>query len=84
MPLQTLLQQIAWATTSISLIATAVAALSWGFASLIRGSPIPWREFKEFGEGLGRDAIKSMLYLAAWSSIAALVTWVVTVIATAQ
>lgn len=83
MPLQTLLQQIAWATTAISLIATGTAALSWAIASLIKGSPIPWREWKQYGEGLSQDAIRSMIYIALWTSIASLITWVVSVLATA-
>jgi len=83
MPLQTLLQQIATATTAISLITTSLAALTWGLAQLIRTSGVPWREYRIFGETLAQDAIKSLLYLSLFSAISALVTYVVSVIASA-
>ena len=71
-----LLTRIAWATTQINLIALALFALSWALGSAIKGSPIPFREWKEFGNGIRTDALKAAFELALWSGISALISWI--------
>jgi len=83
MPIQQLIQQIAWATTMVSLISTGVFALSYGIGYLLRGAPIPFREWKEYGQGLVTDAIKSAFMAMLYSSVIALISWIITIIASA-
>jgi len=83
MAIQQLIQQIAWATTMVSLISTGVFALSYAIGCLLRGAPIPFREFKDFGQGLVNDSIKSAFMAMLYSSIVALITWIVSIIASA-
>jgi hypothetical protein len=71
-----LLTRIAWTTTQINLIALALFALSWALGSAIKGSPIPFREWKEFGNGIRMDALKAAFELALWSGISALIGWI--------
>src|SRR6266571_5364715 len=74
-----LINNIAIATTAVSLVTTALAALSWGLSALIRSSPLPWSDWKRYAETLQQDSIRSLLYLAIFSSISALVAWVASV-----
>ncbi len=78
-----LTSKIAETTTSISLIAMGLAGLTYLIGYLFKGSPIPWRDIKEFGNGLTNDAIRAALMMALWTSILSLITWVVSVIALA-
>ena len=78
-----LTQKIAETTTSISLIAMGIFGLTYLIGYLLKGTPVPWRDIKEFGNGLSNDAIRSAMMLALWSSIVALLTWVVSVISLA-
>lgn len=83
MPISALTNTIAQTTTVISLIATGLFGLTWVIGSLLKGSAIPWRDWKEFGNSLQTDAIKSTFLMALYSSIASLIAWIVNVIATA-
>ena len=83
MPISALTETIAQTTTIISLVATGLFGLAWVIGSLLKGSMIPWRDWKEFGNSLQTDAIKSTFLMAMYSSIASLIAWVVNVIATA-
>jgi hypothetical protein len=76
-------QKIAETTTSVSLIAIGLFGLAYLVGYLFKGAPVPWRDIKEFGNGLTNDAIRSALMLALWSSILSLTTWVVSIIALA-
>jgi hypothetical protein len=78
-----LTQKIAETTTSVSLVATGIFGLSYLIGYLFKGSPIPWQDIKQFGNGLSNDAIRGALMLALWSSILSLITWIVSVIALA-
>lgn len=78
-----LTQKIAETTTSISLISMGLFGLTYLVGYLFKGSPIPWRDIKEFGNGLTQDAIRAALMMALWTSILSLITWVVSVIALA-
>lgn len=83
MPIQALTNTIAQITTTISLISVALFGLSWVVGSLLKGSPLPFREWKEFGNGLQLDAVKATFLMALYSSIASLLTWIVNAIASA-
>ncbi|MCP8308875.1 MAG: hypothetical protein H3Z53_11290 [archaeon] len=76
MALSGLIQAIALATTQLSLLATALFALSWVIGSLLKGAPIPFKEWKQWGQGLQMDAIKATFELAIWSFIGSLVAWI--------
>ncbi len=78
-----LTQKIAETTTSISLISMGLFGLTYLVGYLFKGSPIPWRDIKEFGNGLTNDAIRAALFLSLWTSILSLLSWVVSVIALA-
>lgn len=71
-------------TTTITAIAIAIFGLSWGVASLLRGSPVPYRNFKEYGNGLMTDVIHSSFLLVAYAAISALVTWFAQVLVAAS
>ena len=75
-----LIQTINTLTTQIALIATALCALSWMIASALKGAPIPIREFKEYGHGLMLDSVKALFWLAIYSAISALITYIATII----
>ena len=83
MPIEALTETIAQTTTIISGIAVGLFALTWTIASLLRGSVIPFRSIKEHGQSMQQDAVYSTFMLALWSSITALITWVVNVLASA-
>jgi len=74
-------QKIAETTTSVSLIAMGLFGLAYLVGYLFKGAPVPWRDIKEFGNGLTNDAIRAALMLALWTSILSLITWVVSIIA---
>lgn len=78
-----LTQKIAETTTSISLISMGLFGLTYLIGYLFKGAPIPWRDIKEFGNGLTNDAIRAALMMALWTSILSLITWIVSVIALA-
>jgi len=83
LPISALTNVIAQATTTISLIAIALFAVSWIVGSLLKGSPIPWRDIKEAGNSMQQDALRALLMMSLYSSIAALISWVVNAIALA-
>ncbi len=83
MPIGTLTTTIAQTTTIISLISIALFGLSWVVGSLLRGAPLPWKDWKEFGHGMQLDAVKSTFLLSLYSGIASLISWVVNAIASA-
>jgi hypothetical protein len=57
--------------------------LSWVVGSMLKGSPLPFREWKEFGNGLQLDAIKATFMMSLYSAIATLLAWIVNAIASA-
>ncbi|MEM3489539.1 MAG: hypothetical protein QXO75_07810 [Nitrososphaerota archaeon] len=81
MSLQTLTQQLSFLATQLSLLAWALFAVTWIIGSILKGSPIPLREFKEFGHGLMYDTIKAAFWLSMWSTIAALISWIANLLA---
>jgi len=83
MPLDVLTRELAVLTTEISLMAIAASGLSWAFASLLKGAPIPIRELKEFGQSLQIDAVKALFLIAIYSSVASLVAWLAVLLASA-
>lgn len=78
-----LTQKIAETSTSVSLIAMAIFGLSYLIGYLLKGSPVPWRDIKEFGNDITNNAIRSAMMLALWSSIVSLLLWIVSVISLA-
>ncbi|MBI3859781.1 MAG: hypothetical protein HY296_06070 [Thaumarchaeota archaeon] len=84
MPISTLINQIATLTAQISLLVAGVAALSWTIGSLLKGAPIPFRDIKEAGNELMTSAIRSLVMLSLWTSLVALATFVVSLIASAR
>jgi hypothetical protein len=83
LPIAALTEKIVQTTTVISLIAVSLFAVSWIVGSLLRGAPIPWRDIKEQGLSLQQDALRALLLMSLYSSIATLIAWVVSVIALA-
>jgi hypothetical protein len=83
MPISDLLNTIATLTTQITLLATALFGLSWVIGSALAGSPLPFREWKEFGRGLRMDAIKAAFELMLWSALSSLVSWIAVLISSA-
>jgi hypothetical protein len=83
MPISALTNIIAQTTTAITLIAVAMFGLSWVVGSLLKGSPLPFRDWKEFGNGLQLDAIKATFMMSLYSAIATLLAWIVNAIASA-
>lgn len=83
MSIETLTTTIAQTTTMISLISIGLFGLAWIVGSMLRGAPLPWREWKEFGHGMQLDAVKATFMMALYSSIASLLTWIVNAIASA-
>ncbi|MEM1543018.1 MAG: hypothetical protein QXV82_10345 [Ignisphaera sp.] len=81
MSLQALTQQLSLLTTQLSLLAWTLFAITWVIGSILKGSPIPLREVKEFGHGLMYDAIKAAFWLSVWSTIAALISWIANLLA---
>jgi hypothetical protein len=81
MGLQAITQQISTIATQLSLLAWALFGLTWIIGSLLKGSPIPLREIKEFGQGLMYDALKAAFWLSVWSTIAALISWIANLLA---
>ena len=81
MPLDVVIRSIAVLTTQVSLLATALAALSWAIASVLKSAPIPLRDLKEFGQSLQIDAIKALTLLAIYSAVTSLIAWVAVLIA---
>lgn len=78
-----LTQKIAETTTAITLIAMGIFGIAYLVGFLLKGSPVPWRDIKEFGNGLVNDSIRAALWLSLWSAVIALLSWVVSVIALA-
>lgn len=83
MPISTLTNTIAQVTTTISLISVGLFGLSWVVGSLLKGSPIPFREWKEAGNEMQLQAIKATFMMSLYSAIATLLAWVVNAIASA-
>ena len=74
--LQNLIRTIANLTTDVALLAIALAALSYKIGTILRGSLIPLRQLREYGNGLMMDSIKSIFLVAAYSAIASLIVWI--------
>ncbi|GEM_PF-3986918 len=83
MPIEALTTTIAQTTTIISLISIALFGLAWIVGSLLRGSPIPFKEWKEAGHGLQQDALKSTFLASIFSAIVSLIAWIASVLASA-
>lgn len=83
MPISTLTNTIAQVTTTISLISVGLFGLSWVVGSLLKGSPIPFREWKEAGNEMQLQAIKATFMMSLYSAIATLLAWIVNAIASA-
>lgn len=83
MPIQTLLATIAWITTEVSLLTVGLAATSYALGSLLKSAPIPFRDIKEAGNDMMMQAIRATFMLALWTSISSLITWIISVIASA-
>lgn len=83
MPISALTNTIAQVTTTISLISVGLFGLSWVVGSLLKGSPIPFREWKEAGNEMQLQAIKATFMLSLYSAIATLLAWIVNAIASA-
>lgn len=83
LPIAALTQTIAQTTTIISLISIALFGLSWVIGSLLKGAPLPWRDWKEFGNGMQMDAVKATFMMALYSSIASLLSFIVNAISSA-
>lgn len=84
MPLQNLLNAIATLTTQITLVCTGLFGLSWIIGSGLAGSPLPFKDWKEFGKGLRTDAIKAAFELMLWSALSAIATWIAALISSAM
>jgi preprotein translocase subunit SecE len=83
MPISELTGTIAQVTTTVSLISVGLFGLSWVVGSLLKGSPIPFREWKEAGNEMQLQAIKATFMLSLYSAIATLLAWIVNAIASA-
>ena len=83
MPLDTLIRAIAVLATEVSLLAVAVAALSWGIASVLKGAPIPIKAVKEFGQSLEIQAIQALIQIAIYSTVTSLIAWVAVLLSSA-
>lgn len=83
MPISALTNTIAQVTTTISLIAVGLFGCSWIVGSLLKGSPIPFREWKEAGNEMQLQAIKATFMMSLYSAIATLLAWIVNAIASA-
>jgi len=83
MPIENLIQTIAWITTQASLVAIGLFALSYAIGSLLKGAPVPFKDIKQFGSGLMNDAIRAAMELALWTSISSLISWIAVVISSA-
>ncbi|MBO3810005.1 MAG: hypothetical protein FGF50_10510, partial [Candidatus Brockarchaeota archaeon] len=81
MSLQTIAQQLSMIATQLSLLAWTLFGVTWIVGSLLKGSPIPLREIKEFGHGLMYDALKAAFWLSMWSTIAAVISWIASLLA---
>lgn len=75
--------KIAEISRDISLIAIALAALSWGIGSALKGIPLPIRELKEFGNETMLSAVKSIFWISMFGVISATVTYVISIISLA-
>ena len=76
-------QKIAETTTSISLIGMGMFGLTYLIGYLFKGSPVPWKDIKEFGHGLTTDSIRAAMMFSLWSSILALIGWIISIISLA-
>jgi hypothetical protein len=81
MPIEAVTSAIAQTVTIITGISVSLFALAWVIGSLLRGSFIPFADWKMWGNSIQLDAIKATFLIALYSSIAALISWVVNVIA---
>ena len=80
-PLQHLIKTIAILTTQVSLLALALAGLTYMVGSALRGAPIPIREVREAGYGLQTDALRAIFWIAIYSTLASLVAWMAALLA---
>ena len=80
-PLQHLIKTIAILTTQVSLLALALAGLTYMVGSALRGAPIPMREVREAGYGLQTDALRAIFWIAIYSTLASLVAWTAALLA---
>jgi len=82
-PLEHLIRTIAILTTQVSLLALALAGLTYMVGSALRGAPIPIREVKEAGYGLQTDAVRAVFWVAIYSALSSLVAWTAALLASA-
>lgn len=81
MPISAITGTIAQTVTIITGISVSLFGLAWVIGSLLRGSFIPFADWKAWGNSIQMDAIKATFLIATYSAIASLITWVVNVIA---
>lgn len=79
--IQAITQQLSVLATELSLLGWSLLGLTWIIGSIIKGSPIPIREVKEYGQGLMYDALKAAFWLSIWSTVAALISWIASLLA---
>lgn len=84
MPIEAITNTIAQTATIVTGISVSLFALAWVIGSLLRGSFIPFADWKAWGNSIQMDSIKATFLIALYSTIAALITWVVNVIASAS
>jgi len=75
--------KIAEISRDVSLVAIAVAALSWGIGSAMKGIPLPLRELREFSNETMLSALKSIFWLSSFGVLSSLVVYLVSVISLA-
>ncbi|BEP17546.1 hypothetical protein PYJP_08980 [Pyrofollis japonicus] len=75
-------------TTFISTLTSKVVAVAWGLflltwsiGWLLKGSPIPFIRVKRVGQDLVEDAVWAAFWLALGSSIFALISYIVNMVA---
>jgi len=81
MPIEAVTTSIVQATATITAVAVALFALAWVIGSLLRGSFIPFADWKAWGNSMQMDAIKATFLIALYSSIGTLIAWIASVIA---
>jgi hypothetical protein len=81
MPIEAITTAIAQTVTVVTAVSVGMFALAWVIGSFLRGSFIPFADWKMWGNSIQLDAIKATFLIALYSSIAALITWIVNVIA---
>jgi hypothetical protein len=79
-PINAVINQIATATTQLTLIVVAITGLSWLVASLLRGMPLPFRSIKMASNDILESAVKALFQASIWSAVSSLIVWIVAII----